>query len=241
MFKSAFSCTTLVRAALLIGAGWLLQAQAQAPNHATPADSGIVSVKAGSGGSTLVPASGEKKSATTRIGILQPTVHFGETAADENIADALHKLIAQYLSGPTVEVITIAAMSPANVNEEAKQKACDYVLFSTLTQKANTGRFGMLKKAAPFAAMIPGVGAVAGLGGAIAGAAGAAASTAELGTLIKAKTEDSFEYRLMEPLSNAPVLVNSLKAKAKNDREDIITPLVMQADAAILATLSGKK
>jgi hypothetical protein len=49
------------------------------------------------------------------------------------------------------------------------------------------------------------MGAVAGIGGAMAGAAGAAASNAELGNLIKAKTEDTFEYRLMTPISDTPV------------------------------------
>lgn len=238
MFKSAFSRTTLVRAALLISVGWLLQAQTQTPVRITPAESGSASAKSEAKADSSRVVLTEKKSVSIRIGIVQPAVHLGEPAAGENIADALQKLIAQYLRGPSLELISIAAMSPLNVDEEARQKACDYVLFSTLTQKASTSRFGMLKKAAPFAAMIPGVGAVAGIGGVIAGTA---ASTAELGSLVKAKTEEVFEYRLMTPLSNPPVLANSLKAKAKNDGEDIITPLVTQADAAILANLSGKK
>lgn len=238
MSKSVFSRGSLVRAALLIGLGWLLQAQTQAPVRITPAERGSAAPKseAGSGASSVLPL--EKKTGAIRIGIVQPTVHLGEATADVNLADALRKLIVEHLTGPNLEVISLAAIATVTANDEARQRDCDYILFSTLTQKASTGRLGILKKAAPFAAMIPGVGSVTGIGGVIAGTA---ASTAELGGLVKAKTEEVFEYRLMTPLSNPPVLANSMKAKAKKDGEDIITPLVMQADAAIVANLGSKK
>ncbi len=75
----------------------------------------------------------------------------------------------------------------------------------------------------------------------VGSAAGAAMSgTAGLTSGVKAKSEVSFEYKLMAPGSDTPVLTNSAKAKAKEDGEDIITPLIAQADTAILAELSKK-
>ena len=63
---------------------------------------------------------------------------------------------------------------------------------------------------------------------------------AGLASGVKAKSEVSFDYKLMTPGNATPVLANSAKAKAKQDGEDIITPLIAQADTAILAEISKK-
>jgi hypothetical protein len=95
----------------------------------------------------VLPAESPKKSHITRICIVHPAVHLGEPAADPNLAEALRRLIVQHLSGRDLEVISIAAISPIEITDEVKQKSCDYILFSTLTQKASSGRLGILKKA----------------------------------------------------------------------------------------------
>ena len=188
------------------------------------------------------PPLAAKAPGVTRIGVVQPKVQFGQPTANLTLAEPLRSLISQYLNGPRFEVITVMAMLPAQVDEEARQKDCDYVLFSSLTEKMNSGGLGAWRKVMPLATMIPGVGAVAGIGTAIAttAAANAALSAANLSGAIKAKSEVTFEYQLVA-FGQRPVFANSAKAKARNDGDDVITPLVTNADAAILAELSKKK
>ena len=62
-----------------------------------------------------------------------------------------------------------------------------------------------------------------------------------LGGMIKAKSELTFEYKLAAPGNAAPVFSKSLKAKAKTDAEDLITPMVTQAAADVLTEVSKNK
>jgi hypothetical protein len=86
-----------------------------------------------------------------------------------------------YLNGPTVEIIPLAARIPVQVEAEAQQSACEYVLYTSVVQKKGGGGFGkLLAAAAPIASvMLPGVGGLAGNYGAImAGQAVASAASA---------------------------------------------------------------
>ncbi len=89
--------------------------------------------------------------------------------------------------------------------------------------------------------------AVSGIGYGNTGAAvaGHAASTAiytaaAMSGNIKAKDEITLEYKLIAVGGSAPSLANTLKAKAKSNGEDVITPLVEQT-AQTIVTTAGKK
>ncbi len=107
-----------------------------------------------------------KKAGTIRIGVVAPKAQMGGTGPGaNNVADSLQTLIVLYLSGPMLEVTPIAAMLPQQIEAEIQQKECDYVLYSAISQKLNSGGLGLLKKAMPVASMIPMVGIAGGLAG----------------------------------------------------------------------------
>jgi hypothetical protein len=193
-----------------------------------------------------------KKPGTLRVGITTPQAQMGQgNSATPNVAEPIRALVVQYLSGPALDVIPLAAMIPAQIEAEANQKECDYVLYSSITQK-KVGGTGLLSKAMPMAGMIPMVGALGGAAGAISAAGAATAASAAAAQAaqsaagiaagsVKAKSEVTFEYKLLSPGNTAPVLANSLKAKAKSDGEDVITPLIQQAATSILSAATVKK
>ncbi len=220
----------------------MLRAQSQGS-----APAGIVQTApqttAGTPASTATgPSVGPRKPGTVRIGVVQPKAQMGQGNSGVNVAEPLRVIVMQYLSGPAVQVIPIAAMMPTQIDAEMKEKECDYVLFSSISQKMSGGGFGMMQKAMPYASMIPMVGAVGGMATMVAGsAAGAAMSgAAGLSGSVKAKSEVTYDYRLIAPGSSTPVLANSVKAKAKRDGDDIVTPLIEQAAGAILAQVAKK-
>ncbi|MBZ5605040.1 MAG: hypothetical protein LAO79_22305 [Acidobacteriia bacterium] len=190
---------------------------------------------------TTAGALGPKKPGTIRIGVLTPQAQLAQNGSGANVTEPLRATIVRYLSGPMLEVTPIAALLPQQAEAEAKQKECDFVLSSRLTQKLNSGGLGMLKKAMPVASMIPMVG-MAGMAGAAASAAAGTAmgGAASIASAVKAKSEVTFEYKLIIPQSGTAVAANSSTAKARTDGEDVITPLIEQADAAILATVTKK-
>ncbi len=59
--------------------------------------------------------------------------------------------------------------------------------------------------------------------------------------LIKTKSQMSLEYKLVQAGGAASVAANTLKAKAAQRGQDIITPLVMQAATEIYNRISVKK
>jgi len=93
------------------------------------------------------------------------------------------------------------------------------------------------------------------MGGAVAAsAASAAASAAAMSAQqqalnqlsgfngqIKSKDDVTVQYQLMATGQTSPVLQNSLKAKAKSDGEDVLTPLLERAATGILTEVSRKQ
>jgi hypothetical protein len=186
---------------------------------------------------------GPKKLAI-RIGVTQPKAQMGQGNSGANVAEPIRAMIIQYLAGPSQEVVPIAAMIPTQIDAEAASKQCDYVLYSAMSQKVGGGGLGLLKMIGPMASMVPGVGMIAG------GAAGAMTTvgvgaimsgTASAASTVKAKSEVTFEYKLMAPGNTNPVVANTETVKAKENGEDVISPLVEHAATAILAGVSKKK
>jgi hypothetical protein len=192
------------------------------------------------GGQALAP----KKPGLIRIGVLEPKAQMGAGNASGNVPEAIRTTLIQYLSGPMIEVTPITAKLAMQIDAEIQQKECDLVLYTSISQKLNSGGMGMLKKAMPMASMIPMVGLAGGMAGAAA-AAGGAATTAAGGLAgvannVKAKAEVTFEYKLVAPGSANVSLANTATAKAKADGEDIVTPLIEQAATAILTHTTTK-
>ena len=192
-----------------------------------------------------VPATapGDKKPGIVRIGITMPKAQMGQGAQGPAAGEPLRVMLTQYLAGPSVETIAIVALLPDQMEAEAKSKQCDFLVYSSLTQKKPTGGMGFLKNASSLSNMIPMVSMVNSVGAmAASSAAATAAQAATLSSGVKAKSDVVLEYHMTAVDNPAtPVLNTTLDAKATADGEDVITPLVEKEATAIMAEVSKKK
>lgn len=208
----------------------------QSHNNATGSSLGNLSSNANNSGN-MINATSPKKAGAIRIGIIMPKVQISAGNAAE-AAEAVRSGLANYLNGPTIEVVTLSARLPSLAMDEARQSQCDYVLSTSLTQKKGGGG-GMFGRAlgnigGAAAAHIPGASTAGGAAARSAAITGVY-TTANLAGSIKARDEVSLEYKL-EPVDGArPGVSNTVKAKASSDGEDIVTPLIEKAATAVVA------
>lgn len=181
---------------------------------------------------------GPKKPGTVRIGIFMPQYDLGGPGGP-TAGESVRTAEEQFLTGPKIEVIRVSALLPIQATAEAKEKQCDYVLVSSLSQKKSSGGgFGALRTlsaATPVAAMIPGAGMA---GVAASQSLAIASSTAVMASSgVKAKSEVSFEYSL-NAADGTSVLRDAQKTKAKTDGEDVVTPMIQKAATSIVTLLN---
>lgn len=178
---------------------------------------------------------GPKKAGTVRIGIALPQSQ--ASSAQFNAREELRNEWIQLLTGPNVEPVRIMAGLPQQAVAEAKLTECDYIVFSTLSQKTDNN--GMKKMSLFHAAssMIPMAGMASGMAGMVATTAAqtAMASAGEMGSMVKAKQEVSLQYSLVAVENGQSVVQSTASAKAAQDGQDVITPLVTQAAGAMIS------
>jgi hypothetical protein len=182
---------------------------------------------------------------SVRIGIVTPKAQLGQGNAGQDVATPVAQLIMAYMAGPVLELVPLQARIPAQIDAEAKALNCTHVLYTTVEQKsARKGGGGLLSKLGPAAAMLPGVGALGSASGAMAAGmaaqaismAGAQAAQADaMASLtqaqagsVKAKDEVTLTYQFVTVSGAKPPLAETLSAKAKQDGEDLLSPLVEQ-------------
>ena len=157
------------------------------------------------------------------------------------------------MSGPAVEIAGLDSHISMQLQAEAQQKQCDFILFSSVEVKHSSGGgFGKFAKFGSMAASMTPMGAMAhGMGGAVAaqGAAMAASQIAQQHAMnqlagfngqIKSKDDVTVHYQLIATGQSAPVVQNSLKGKAKSDGEDVLTPLLQQTASEVLGAATKK-
>jgi hypothetical protein len=198
---------------------------------------------ASSGAMAQAPAASEStaalKNGVVRIGLLQPKVDFGaQSASMPNAAEMMRGALKQYLVGPTVEVVPLEALNPIQASAEAAAKGCQYVLYTSISQKKGGGGFGLLHGAAAMSNMVPVIGMSGRTGAVVAAAATQSAlqGAQQLATAVKAKSEVSLEYNLSNS-KGENVIGNTEKVKAQSDGQDVITPLIEHATTAVLQTV----
>lgn len=181
---------------------------------------------------------GEKKAGMIRIGVVMPKVTTPESKNDpssgEDIAIASRNYLVELLKTENIEAIALES----NSEDEAKKRACDYILYANVTQKRGGG--GMFKSmvlmgAATMAgAMIPGV------GGIIASTVAGQVMGQTMGKTAKAKDEFSFDYKVVG--MDKSVLSQALsKKKSEKDGEDVLTPQIKEASTKILTDIANKQ
>ena len=178
-----------------------------------------------------------KRTGVMRICLVTPRAQMsaGDTA---QAAEAVRTTFNSYLAGPTIETVALTARLPAQALEEARQSECGYVLYTSVTQKKGGGGSGLLGRAlgnvASSSVYIPGGSTV---GGAVARSAAISGvyTAAQMASSIKAKDELILEYKLEATDGTGPAVAKTEKAKAKEDGQDVLTPLVERAAGVISA------
>lgn len=202
-------------------------------------------------------ALGPKASGKIRVGIAPPDAQLGQGSnAGADYSTPIRNAIVALMSGPAVEIAALDSHIAMQVQAEAQQKQCDYILYSSVAVKHSAGGgFGkFMKMAAPIANMTP-MGMMAhGMGSAMAmsaasAAASAAAQQAQQQAIsqlagfngqVKSKDDVTVQYQLVQTGQAAPVMQNALEGKAKSDGEDVLTPLLQNTANTVLTAVSKK-
>ena len=204
----------------------------------------------------LPQALGPKAPGKIRIGIAPAQAQLGQgNNAQADYGTPIRNAIIFIMNGPAVEITGLDSRLPIQIQAEAQQKQCDYILMSNVAVKHAGGGFGsFMKKAGPMSSMIPMAGMAGGMGGAIASQAASvamqtAAQAAQQSAMsqlsgfngqIKSKDDVTVEYQLYPTGQPTAKLQNSLNAKAKSNGEDVMTPLLQQAANTILTEVTKK-
>jgi hypothetical protein len=202
-------------------------------------------------------ALGPKAAGKIRVGIAPPDAQLGQGSnAGADYSTPIRNAIVALMSGPAVEIAALDSHIAMQVQAEAQQKQCDYILYSSVAVKHSAGGgFGkFMKMAAPIANMTP-MGMMAhGMGSAMAmsaasAAASAAAQQAQQQAIsqlagfngqVRSKDDVTVQYQLVQTGQAAPVVQNALQGKAKSDGEDVLTPLLQDTANTVLTAVSKK-
>lgn len=181
----------------------------------------------------------QEKDSVTRICLAPASVEASSGSASSAI-DAVREAFTSYLTGPSLRAEALKARLASQVREEAKQAGCPYLLLTTIKHVQKRGGGGLLGRIAAGAAqqgaweagMASGSAAGRIAGQAAYGAAGQAAYN--YAVTIHNKDELTLGYRLEAP--DGSVLIEKQdKRKAKQDGEDLLTPLVRSAAEQVIA------
>ncbi|MEO8041205.1 MAG: hypothetical protein ABI646_01230 [Acidobacteriota bacterium] len=209
-----------------------------------PNNSGIAQSIRGSALSTSAGnsnGSSAKQAGVIRIGLAAvKTGAVGEALNVADLAAAVQNTLKSYLKVPNIEVVNLdARLSPA-IAAEAKQKECDYVIYTNVSHKKGGGggfggRFG---QALGSAIGQTGIGHTGSVAGNIAGqiAAQSIVSATSVSSSVKSKDEITLDLKLNKA-DGAAALAKVYKVKAKSNGDDIISHVVEQAAEEIVRVI----
>jgi hypothetical protein len=194
---------------------------------------------------------GPKKAGKIRIGVAPVQAQVGQgNNSQSDYGAPIRNSIVLIMNGPAVEIVPLDARMAFQVQAEAKEKECDYILSSSVTVKhqAASGGFGkLMKMAGPAASYVPMMNVGTMLATQAAGMAATAVAqqqaTNQLSAFngqIKSKDDVSMDYQLLPTGGDKAKLQTSLNGKAKSDGEDVLTPLIEQAANTIFIEISKK-
>jgi hypothetical protein len=179
--------------------------------------------------------------ASTCIAIMLPSakgIDGDATAAGATVRE----LIAAFLRGPSIGIVLLESRLAAHAMEEAREKSCGRILTAAIERKRGGG--GLLGRivgqAGTTAAWsIPGGTAASAI--ARGATVAAAQATAEIAASTKARDEMRLTFTLTAQDGRVELGPKTQKAKAANDGEDLVTPLVQSAAEAIAAKVSERR
>jgi len=209
------------------------------------------------GSNVPIPSAvGPKAPGMIRIGVAPAQAQLGQgNNAGADYGTPIRNSIILLMNGPAVEITALDSRIPVQVQAEAQQKQCDYILMSSVAVKHGGGAFGSFMKAAgPMSNMVPMIGMTKTVGGMIASQAASSAmqtaaqvaqqqamnQLAGFNGQIKQKDDVTVQYELYPTGQTQAKLANTLKGKAKTDGEDVLTPLIQQAATTVLTEVTKK-
>ena len=172
-----------------------------------------------------------KKAGVIRIGVVTvkiDKVTEGMNAA--NLATAVQATLQEKLKAPNVEAVPIQATVLNQIEAEARQKECDYLVYTAVSLKKGGGGLGGMfgsTAAQVAAATVP-------YGGSTTAAIATNTAASVVVADIKARDELTVDVRLEKPGAGYPAFSKQYKGKAKAAGEDIVTPPSTQAAQAII-------
>src|SRR6186713_1098321 len=93
----------------------------------------------------------------TKICLVLPKAQLGQGTSGADVAEPVRATLTAYLGGPATELIRLTARIPSQIDAEAQVTGCEYVLYSSVTQKKCGGLSKMFAAAAPIATMAGGM------------------------------------------------------------------------------------
>jgi hypothetical protein len=191
----------------------------------------------------------------TKICLVLPKAQLGQGSSGADVAEPVRATLTAYLAGPATELVPLTARIPLQIDAEAGQLGCAYVLYSAVTQKKGGGFSKLLGAASPLAQVMPAMAGMGGNYGAImatqvvaSAATTAAAKSAQEEAMealggaaksnIKKGDQITLEYRLVRPGDEQAVATASVVGKARENGEDLVSPLIEQAATAVLTAIS---
>jgi hypothetical protein len=185
--------------------------------------------------STTSNTPGEKRTGVLRVGVAVTQATTAGNITREQLAGALSESLVAQITGPSIESIALTSESPQQLEDEARRKQCDFVLYLAATHKKGGGGGGFggfLKKAAPVAGVIAPVNTETAI------ASNVVYSAASVAAEVKSKDELVLEYTLQRIGASTIAAASTLRAKAKRDGEDILTPLTTQTASVVMVEVS---
>ena len=202
---------------------------------------------------------GPKAPGKIRIGVAPPDAQLGQgNNAGADFSTPIRNVVVALMAGPAVEIAPLESHVPLQLQAEAQQKQCDYILYSGVVVKHSSGggAFGKFMKIGSTAAsfnpavmMTKSVGSIVAAQGAAVAASQIAAQQMQQQAVsqlagfngqIKSKDDVTVQYQLITTAQSTSVLQKTLQGKAKSDGEDVLTPLLQQTANTVLTQVTQK-
>ena len=152
-------------------------------------------------------AAGAKQPGTIRVGVVAVT---NKTDRAPSLSQLRARLIGG-ISESDVDAVPLDSTSPSDIEAEAKQKDCDYILYTDIAQLKTSGKVGGL------------LGRATGVGS------------------LKEKVESRLDFKLYPVGSSAPRLSSSASAKEEGAEDVSLSAAAGQEAKAVLAEVRKKK
>lgn len=188
------------------------------------------------------------------VAIAPPKAQLGQGATGQDVSAPVQNMLISYLSGPMLEVVNLQSRLPAQLEAEAKQSGCSYMLSTDVEykKKKSWGKAlsigaGVISSALPYAGVGGGVGTFVAATTA-ANVANTAANvqmqqesmeklTAAQGTIRKGDSI-ALSYNLKSISNGKKIIGNDLQTKAEQDGQDLLIPMIEQTATEVFNKLT---